>query len=177
MRCTRPARAVTGKGGSGKGSKGKKTGPAPKLLSASKVSVNVLNGSGVQGIAGTTATALSARGFHILSTSGATTASGAPDYSYTTPVVEYSGPADLAAAQTVAAQLKSSKLLQVSSLTAGAVTLIVGIGLQGTRAAAFAAGGQPDRQVRRIPRQHEPVQGVRNGIYQRWMIRPWTWQP
>ncbi len=116
----------TGKGRTGKGSKGKQTGPAPKLLSASKVSVNVLNGSGVQGIAGVTATALSARGFHILSTADATTPSGAPDHSYTTSVVEYAGPADLAAAETVAAQLKSGKLRQVSSLTAGTVTLIVG---------------------------------------------------
>jgi len=119
----------SGKGkGTGTGSTGKKhtASPAPKLVSADKVSVNVLNGSGVQGIAGATATALSARGFSILTTASATTPSGAPDYSYATSVVEYHGPADLAAAETVAAQLKSAKLREVASLAPGAVTLIVG---------------------------------------------------
>ncbi|HEX6931333.1 MAG TPA: LCP family protein [Streptosporangiaceae bacterium] len=117
-------------GKNGKGSKSgqgkKKTGPAPKLVSADTVSVNVLNGSGVQGIAGATATALSSRGFRILSTASATTPSGAADYSYTTSVVEYHGPADLAAAETVAAQLKNVRLRQVASLTKGDVTLVVG---------------------------------------------------
>lgn len=112
--------------GKGKGGKGGKTGPAPKLISTDKVNVNVLNGSGAQGIAGATATALSARGFNILSTSGATTPSGAFDYNYTTSVVEYHGPADLAAAETVAAQLKNVKLREVGSLSSGDVTLILG---------------------------------------------------
>ncbi len=126
----------TGKGGKNKkgaqGNKGSKAtghknaGPVPKLVSADKVSVNVLNGSGVQGIAGVTATALTSRGFHILTTTDALTPTGAADTSYTTSVVEYHGPADLAAAETVAAQLKNVKLRQVSSLTAGDVTLIVG---------------------------------------------------
>jgi LCP family protein required for cell wall assembly len=115
------------KGGKGNG-KGKKhaKGPAPKLVSASKVAINVLNGSGVQGIAGVTATALGARGFQILSTASATTPSGADDYSYTGSVVEYHGPADLAAAETVAAQLKNVKLREVAAVSAGDVTLILG---------------------------------------------------
>ena len=83
----------------------------------------MLNGSGVQGIAGDTATALGARGFHILSTGNATTPAGA---SYTRSVVEYHGPADLAAAETVAAQLKNVKLREVATVSAGDVTLILG---------------------------------------------------
>ena len=116
----------SGKGKAGTGSKSPKTGPAPKLISTDQVNVNVLNGSGVQGIAGATATALSARGFHILTTTSATTPSGASDYSYTTSVVEYHGPADLQAAETVAAQMKNVKLREVSSLSPGDVTLILG---------------------------------------------------
>jgi len=106
--------------------KGKKSPPA-KLPSASSVSVNVLNGSGVPGIAGATATALATRGFHILATASAKTAAGAADYSYTKSVVEYSG-SDLAAARTVAAQLPDVTLKQVSTgtMTAGTVTLILG---------------------------------------------------
>jgi LCP family protein required for cell wall assembly len=114
----------TGKAGTG--SKKPRTGPAPKLISTDSVNVNVLNGSGVQGIAGATATALSSRGFNILSTDSATTPSGTYDYSYTTSVVEYRGPADLSAAETVAAQMKNVKLREVSSLSAGDVTLILG---------------------------------------------------
>jgi LCP family protein required for cell wall assembly len=105
--------------------KGKK-GKPPVLLSASKVSVEVLNGSGVTGIAGTTATALTARGFHVLGSASATKSTGANDYSYTKSVVEYSSAADLPAAQTVAAQLPNVKLRQVSTVQAGTVTLILG---------------------------------------------------
>ena len=59
-------------------------------------------------------------------TASATTPSGAVDYSYTKSVVEYSGTADLAAAQTVAAQLPDVTLKQVAAVTAGTVTLILG---------------------------------------------------
>ncbi|HUZ52824.1 MAG TPA: LCP family protein [Streptosporangiaceae bacterium] len=110
-----------------KSQKAKKTKTQPpKLLSASSVSVTVLNGSGVQGIAGTTAAALGTRGFHVLGTASATSPSGADDYSYTKSVAEYSVTADLAAAQTVAAQLPDVTLKQVSTVTAGTVTLILG---------------------------------------------------
>jgi LCP family protein required for cell wall assembly len=108
-----------------KAKKGKK-GPAVTLLSAAKVNVEVLNGSGVNGIAGATATALNGRGFHVLGSTGATTPSGAPDYNYTTSVVEYRSAADLAAAHTVAAQLSNVTLKQVSSVPAGTVNLILG---------------------------------------------------
>jgi LCP family protein required for cell wall assembly len=113
-------------GKAGKAGKNQKTGPAPKLISTDKVNVNVLNGSGVQGIAGTTADALSTRGFNILSTDSATTPSGAFDYNYTTSIVEYHGPADMSAAETVAAQMKNVKLREVASLSPGEVTLILG---------------------------------------------------
>jgi LCP family protein required for cell wall assembly len=100
-----------------------------KLLSASSVKVNVLNGSGVNGIAGRTGTALGSRGFHIGQVVSATTPSGAPDYGYTKSVVEYGGPADLAAARTVAAQLPGNVILKTVSPTtlgSGTVTLILG---------------------------------------------------
>lgn len=117
-----------GKGGASKGKSGSKGGAskgntAPKLLSTSKVSVEVLNGSGAQGIAGTTETALAARGFHTLG------ASSAASFSYTKSVVEYSSSADLAAARTVEAQLggNGSVTLELnSSVTPGTITLILG---------------------------------------------------
>ncbi len=108
---------------------------APALLSTSKVSVEVLNGSGVTGIAGTTATALTTRGFHVLGSASATTSAGATDYSYAKSVVEYSSAADLPAAETVAAQLSDVTLRRVSTVRAGTVTLILG--------STFTALGSP----------------------------------
>lgn len=122
-----PKVTKTKKGGKGKHSKGKGGGAKPpKLLAASKVSVEVLNGSGVTGIAGTTAAALGTRGFHVLGEASATTSAGAPDYSYTASVVEYSSNADLAAARTVAAQVTGAQLKLVSTVKAGTVDLILG---------------------------------------------------
>ena len=116
-------KAKEGKGGS-PAAKGKTKGTpnsTAKPLSTAKVSVEVLNGSGVPGIAGTTSTALTQRGFHVLG------ASSAANFGYTESVVEYSSDADLAAARTVAAQLGSGVVLQLSStVTAGTVTLILG---------------------------------------------------
>jgi LCP family protein required for cell wall assembly len=111
-----------GKGSSGKAGSGKHQGKStPKLLSASAVTVEVLNGSGVQLIAGNTSTALSSRGFHVL---GATSAA---NFGYTQSVVQYNSPADLAAARTVAAQIPSSVTLQQSSaVPAGTIDLILG---------------------------------------------------
>lgn len=109
-----------------KGTKGTK-GPTVKLLSAAKVNVEVLNGSGVGGIAGTTAAALSQRNFHVLGATAALTPSGASDFNYTKSVVEYPSATDLAAAKTVAAQLSGDVTLkQVSSVPAGTVDLILG---------------------------------------------------
>ena len=116
------SKKAKGSKGSGKG----KTKPRPKLLNAAAVSVEVLNGSGVQGVAGATGTALTSRGFHVLGAAAALTSTGATDFSYTKSVVQYSSAADLAAARTVAAQLPNVTLQQDSSVTAGTVNLILG---------------------------------------------------
>jgi LCP family protein required for cell wall assembly len=141
----------------GKGKTNTKAQP-PKLLSASKVNVNVLNGSGVQGIAGSTATALTGRGFHILGTASATTTSGTPDYSYQKSVVEYAGHADLSAAVTVASQLPASSnvvLRQVSSITPGTVTLIIGSDFT-------TLGPQPSQPVGNLAGEYGGYQGSTN---------------
>jgi LCP family protein required for cell wall assembly len=121
------------KGKKGKKGNGKKTRdqPGPKVLPATSVSVEVLNGSGVQGVAGTTSAALTARGFHVLGAESALTSAGAPDFSYVGSVVQYGSSADLAAARTVAAQVKGTTLQLSSSVTAGTVNLIVGSAFTG----------------------------------------------
>lgn len=138
-----------------KKTKRSKNGPAPKLLSTSQVSVQVLNGSGASGVAGSTATALTGRGFHVLGSASATTPSGANDFSYTNSVVEYSSAADRPAAQTVAAQLPNVTLRQVSTVTAGTVTLILG-------ATFNALGPVPSQPVGDISGQYGGYTGNTN---------------
>ena len=115
---------------------------APSLLTVrpSKVSVTVLNGSGRPGLASEAATALASRGFHVLGTGDATTASGAVDYSYTTSVIEYPGPSQRAAADTLRHQLGSVTLRQDSSLTPGTVSLILGTSFSSLVPRGGAAG-------------------------------------
>jgi hypothetical protein len=110
----------SGKAGSG-GTQHQSKAP-PKLLSTSDVSVEVINGGGVQGIAGTTSIDLTKRGFHVL---GATSA---PAFTYTKSVVQYNSPADLAAARTVEAQIPGDVVLQESptAVSAGTINLILG---------------------------------------------------
>lgn len=133
----------------GESSKKVRKAQPPKLLSASSVSVSVLNGSGVPNIAGTTAAALSTRGFHVVGTASAAS------FSYTKSVVEYSGAADLAAARTVAAQLPDVTLQQDSSVTAGTVTLILGSDFK-------QLGAPPSQPVGNLAGQFGGYQGSTN---------------
>jgi LCP family protein required for cell wall assembly len=89
-------------------------------ISPSKVTVEVLNGSAVQGIAGSTATQLTGRGFNVAGTGNAANSA------YTTSVIEYASAADLPAARTLEGQLSHVTLQRDSSLTRGTVVLILG---------------------------------------------------
>lgn len=120
-----------GKSGAGK-SGGHPRGGQPeankplKLLSPPDVNVEVLNGSGVQGIAGVTETALQARGFNVLGATAALTSTGATDFSYIGSVIQYGTTADKAAALTVAAQVRNVKLQLDSAVPAGTINLVLG---------------------------------------------------
>jgi LCP family protein required for cell wall assembly len=130
---TETGKSKSSSGKAGRGGTKPQTATSRKLIAASEVSVEVLNGSGATGIAGTTSTALTSRGFHVL---GATSA---PIFTYTQSIVQYNSPADLAAARTVEAQIPSSVTLQESSaVPAGTINLILG--------SDFTALGTPGAQ-------------------------------
>jgi LCP family protein required for cell wall assembly len=97
-----------------------RTAIAVTTIAPARVSVQVLNGSGVANVAANTAATLTARGFHVVGTGDATTSD------YTQSVIEYASAADLAAARTLAGQISGVKLRRVPGLTAGTVTLILG---------------------------------------------------
>jgi LCP family protein required for cell wall assembly len=106
--------------------------------SPSNVKVDVLNGSGVSGIAGQVSTALSARGFDVTGTADAA------NFGYTNSVIEYGTAGDLAAVNTLAAELSGVTVEQDASVTPGTIELIVGSDYTGltppTEAAPSASG-------------------------------------
>jgi len=88
--------------------------------SPSKVKVQVLNGSGVQGIANQAAAGLTSRGFDVTGTGDA------GSFAYTKSVIEYSSAADMAEVNTLKQVLTNVTDLQVASLKPGTLELILG---------------------------------------------------
>jgi LCP family protein required for cell wall assembly len=88
--------------------------------SPSNVKVDVLNGSGVRGIADQVATALSGRGFDVTGTTNAA------NFGYTNSVIEYAAASDMPAVNTLKAELAGVTVQQDTSLTPGTVELIIG---------------------------------------------------
>jgi len=121
--------ATRGKGqGSGQGSgQGGTTGQTTAAtVTPAKVHVQVLNGSGVTGIAGTTATALTAKGFTVTGTGPAA------NYGYTSSVIQYSSGSQLPEVNTLKAVLGGSVMAQQdTAVGAGALNLILGSSFNG----------------------------------------------
>lgn len=111
-----------------KGRKARKA-TAP-TVSPAKVSVNVLNGSGVTGIAGSTAAALTAKGFQVTGTGPAA------NYAFTSNVIEYSSAAQLAEVNTLKAQLGSVAVKHDAALGSNSLTLILGSSFTGLNKSA-----------------------------------------
>ena len=106
-----------------KGKKAKKT--TVPTVNPAKVSVNVLNGSGVTGIAGSTASALTGKGFKVTGTGPA------PNYNFTSNVIEYSSAAQLPEVNTLKAQVGSVAVKQDAALGSNSLTLILGSSFTG----------------------------------------------
>ena len=88
--------------------------------SPSKVKVQVLNGSGEQGIASQAATALTSRGFDVTGTGNAAS------FAYTKSVIEYSSAADMAEVNTLKQALSNVTDLKDATLKPGTLDLILG---------------------------------------------------
>ncbi len=110
--------------GNGK-AKAAATATSKPTVSPAKVSVQVLNGSGVNGAAGSAATALAAKGFIVTGTGPAA------NYSYTSTTIQYSSAAQLPEVNTLKAALGSAVTQKDTALGAGSVTLILGSNYHG----------------------------------------------
>ena len=126
---------------------------AASAVSPSKVNVEVLNGSLTQGVAASTATSLTGRGFNVVGTGDAANSS------YTTSVIEYASAADRPAAKTLKALVGHVTLLRDSSLTPGTVDLILGSSFTALKPVSAAS---PQAQVAGLAKQYGGITGNMN---------------
>jgi LCP family protein required for cell wall assembly len=98
----------------------KSSAPSLDATSPSKVNVQVLNGSGIEGMASQVGSDLTNEGFNVVGTGDAS------NFSYTSNVIEYAGSSDMPAVNTLKSVVPNVQVLQDSSLTPGTVELIVG---------------------------------------------------
>jgi LCP family protein required for cell wall assembly len=120
-------KASKAKTGKGKG-KGKKSAAPPTLNSTtpSKVNVQVLNGSGIQGEASQAGSDLTSQGFNVTGTGDAMDSDGSDNFTFTNNVIQYAAASDLPVVNTLKAQVPNVQVQQNTSLTPGTVVLIVG---------------------------------------------------
>ncbi len=116
-------RAARSKGG---------THPVVTAASPSQVKVQVLNGSSIAGLAATTASKLTRRGFTVTGTGNAAAAAGA------VAVVEYSTASQLPEVKALRKQVRGARAKMVPGLPAGTLDLIVGPGFTGLKPAHAA---------------------------------------
>jgi LCP family protein required for cell wall assembly len=99
----------------------KSSSPTLDSVSPSKVNVQVLNGSGTQGIASQVGSDLTNEGFNVVGTGDAN------NFGYTRSVIEYAASSDLPAVDTLKSVVPNAEVLPPDpSLTPGTVELIVG---------------------------------------------------
>src|SRR5579862_312547 len=118
---------------------------APQVLTTnpSSFKVQILNGSGAQGIAAQAAAGLTSRGFVISGTGNA------PNFAYTNSVIEYPSSAEMAAVNTLKKELTNVTDLLVPTLAPGTVDLILGSDFAGL--VPQSPGASPSATVSPVP--------------------------
>jgi len=132
------------------------TTPATATVSPSDVDVEVLNGTTTAGLATSTSASLSQLGYNVV---GAP-ADAAVD-TYTNSVIEYSGKAELAEAQTLAQVIPSVTLEEDPSLTGSAVQLILGSTFTSLQSAS-SAGSNSSASISDIATTYGGITGSVN---------------
>lgn len=121
-----------------KGKKAKKS--TVPTVSPAKVNVDVLNGSGVTGIAGSTASTLTAKGFKVTGTGPA------PNYAFTSNVIEYASAAQLPEVNTLKTLFSSVAVKQDAALSTNSLTLILGSTFKGLSTASGSGSAKSASQ-------------------------------
>ena len=113
--------------------------------------LQVLNGSGLAGVAGTTASALTAKGFSVTGTGPAA------NYNFTSSVIQYSSAAQLPEVNTLKAEIGSVVVQQDTALGAGSLNLIVGSSFKGL---ATAKGPGPKSSAKALSNLAKSYGGI-----------------
>jgi LCP family protein required for cell wall assembly len=113
------------------------TAPQALTTNPSSFKLQILNGSGAQGIAAQAATALTSRGFDVTGTGNA------PNFAYTNSVIEYPSAAEMAAVNTLKRELTNVTDLLDPTLAPGTVDLILGSDFTSLAPAGGAASPSP----------------------------------
>jgi LCP family protein required for cell wall assembly len=136
------------KGNGGKGQAKNSTTTTEPTVSPAKVHVQVLNGSGVNGIAGTTGSALATKGFTVTGTGPAS------NYNYTSSIIQYSSAAQLPEVNTLKAELSSVVVQQNSALGTGSINLILGSSFTGLTPSKGAAGKSSSKTLGNLAKSY-----------------------
>ncbi len=131
-----PASARSKAKAKGKANAQAKAATVQPTASPATVHVQVLNGSGVTGVAGTTASALTAKGFTVTGTGPAA------NYNFTSSVIQYSSAAQLPEVNTLKALIGPVVVQQDPALGTGSLNLIVGSSFNGLAAAGAGPGSK-----------------------------------
>jgi hypothetical protein len=115
----------------------KKSVATSATVSPAQVNVEVLNGSGLQGVAAEGSADLTSRGFNVVGSHNA------PNFNYTKSVVEYASAADLPAATTLQHEFSDAEILQDPTLTPGTVDVILGSEFTSLATTPTAGAGTP----------------------------------
>jgi LCP family protein required for cell wall assembly len=100
--------------------------PVP-TVQPGQVQLQVLNGTSVAGLASTTASQLTARGFKVAKTGNATGTTGST-------VIEYTSAAQMPQVNTLHKEIPSAQLKQVTGLNGNTISLVLGSGFKGVGA-------------------------------------------
>ena len=130
---------------------------AAATVAPAKVHVQVLNGSGVNGIAGTTAAALTAKGFSVTGTGPAA------NYGYTSSVIQYSSASQLPEVNTLKAVIGGSVTAQQDTAAgAGSLNLILGSSFSGLSSGTGAGGRSSARTLGNLAQSYGGITASAN---------------
>jgi LCP family protein required for cell wall assembly len=131
-----------------------------ETVSPADVRVQVLNGSHTYGLATSTSASLTQRGFAVVGSP-----SDAATNTYTGSVIEYSGPAELPEAETLAQAIPNVTLQQDPSLTGTTLQLILGstfTALQSAANSSTSSGGSSSSDLSSIAATYGGITGSTN---------------
>jgi hypothetical protein len=152
---TKIAKAAQNAAKAGKGA------PAPSpspTVGPSQVQLQVLNGTQTAGLAASTASTLTAKGFKVTGTGNA------PTSGYTNSVIEYGSASQLPQANTLAREISGAQLKQVTGLPAGSIALVIGSSFKGLGGgpASHPSGSHPSASPGALANAYGGIAGNAN---------------